>query len=62
MTTDPRRLVPRTDALLAEPRVAAAADRLGRDLVKAVVQDVQQRVRTGDLLPDDAAEAVLAAL
>ncbi|QNG38079.1 L-seryl-tRNA(Sec) selenium transferase [Geodermatophilaceae bacterium NBWT11] len=62
MTTDPRRLVPRTDALLAEPRVAAAADRLGRDLVKAVVQDVQQRVRTGDLPPDDAADAVLAAL
>ncbi len=54
--------MPRTDALLTEPRVAAVADRLGRDLVKAVVQDVQQRVRTGDLLPDDAVDAVLAAV
>src|SRR5215213_3473554 len=59
--TDPRRRVPRTDTLLADPQLAAAADRLGRDLVKAAVQDVQQRVRTGALAPD-AVPAVLAAL
>jgi L-seryl-tRNA(Ser) seleniumtransferase len=62
MSTDPRRRVPRTDALLAEPRLAAAADRLGRVLVKDAVQQVQQRVRDGDLDPGDAAEAVLASL
>ncbi|MGY1806279.1 L-seryl-tRNA(Sec) selenium transferase [Blastococcus sp. SYSU D00669] len=60
--TDPRRQVPRTDALLAEPAVAAAADRLGRDLVKSAVQAVQQRVRDGELPPGGAVDAVLAAL
>ncbi len=62
MSTDPRRHVPRTDALLGEPRLAAAAVRLGRELVKGAVQDVQQRVREGAVLPGDAADAVLAAL
>jgi len=62
MTTDPRRLVPRTDVLLAEPRVAGAVDRWGRELVKAVVVAVQQRVREGDLAPEDAADAVVAGL
>jgi len=54
--------VPRTDALLADPRVAAAADRLGRELVKSVVTAVQQRVRDGDVPPAAAADAVVAAL
>ena len=59
MTGDPRRSVPRTDAVLAEPPVAAAAARLGRDLVKAAVQAAQQRVRDGELRPDDVVAAVL---
>ncbi|WP_299956766.1 L-seryl-tRNA(Sec) selenium transferase [uncultured Modestobacter sp.] len=59
MTTDPRRAVPRTDAVLAEPEVAAAVARLGRDLVKAAVQSVQQRVRDGGLGPDDVVATVL---
>src|SRR5918998_565346 len=62
MSDDPRRQVRRTDTLLAAPQLAAAADRLGRDLVKAAVQDVQQRVRTGALAPADAVPAVLTAL
>ncbi|MCU1620141.1 MAG: selA [Modestobacter sp.] len=62
MTADPRRAVPRTDAVLAEPPVAAAVERLGRDLVKRAVQDAQQRVRDGDLRPDDVVPAVLEAL
>src|SRR3954471_22871549 len=62
MTGDPRRAVPRTDAVLAEPPVAAAIDRLGRDLVRSAVQVAQQRVRDGDLRPDDVVAAVLAAL
>ncbi|MPQ97482.1 L-seryl-tRNA(Sec) selenium transferase [Modestobacter sp. I12A-02628] len=62
MNPDPRRAVPRTDALLAEPPIAAAVDRLGRDLVRATLHDVQQRVRTGDLDPDDAVAAAVAGL
>ena len=62
MTTDLRRLVPRTDAVLADPRVAAGVDRLGRASVKAVVQQVQQQVRSGDVAPGDAVDAVVAAL
>jgi L-seryl-tRNA(Ser) seleniumtransferase len=56
---DPRRQVPRTDALLAEPLLAAAAERLGRDLVKDAVQAAQQRIREGLLAPADAVGAVL---
>ncbi|HEY3507194.1 MAG TPA: L-seryl-tRNA(Sec) selenium transferase [Actinocatenispora sp.] len=44
---DDRRRVPRTDALLAEPPVAAAVGRLGRDLVKSVVSAVQRDCRAG---------------
>jgi L-seryl-tRNA(Ser) seleniumtransferase len=58
-TEDPRRRVPRTDALLAEPRLAAAAGRLGRELVKGAVQGVQERIRAGVLAPERAADAVL---
>src|SRR4051794_2984864 len=62
MTADPRRAVPRTDTLLADPAVAAAARRLGRDLVKGLVQAIQQRIRDGELPADAAVDAVLAAL
>lgn len=59
---DPRRRIPRTDALLAEPRLAKAADTLGRDLVKAAVVAAQDRARAGKLAPSDVAEAALTAL
>jgi L-seryl-tRNA(Ser) seleniumtransferase len=59
---DPRRTVPRTDSLLAEPRIAAAARRLGRERVKAAVHDVQQQARAGDIEPEAVADAVLASL
>src|SRR3954462_2163234 len=62
MSADPRRHVPRTDTLLADPRLADAGERLGRGLLKDVVQRVQQRVRDGELAPPDAVDAVLAAL
>jgi L-seryl-tRNA(Ser) seleniumtransferase len=60
--TDPRRQVPRTDVLLADPQVAAAGQRLGRDLVKGAVQRVQQRIRDGEVAPPEAVDAVLASL
>src|SRR3954468_16322042 len=62
MSADPRRQVPRTDALLAEPPLAAAAERLGRALVKDAVQAVQQRIRDGAVAPDAAVDAALRAL
>jgi L-seryl-tRNA(Ser) seleniumtransferase len=54
--------VPRTDAVLADPRLAEAAARLGRDLVKRAVAASQRRCRAGELDPDQVAEAALAAL
>jgi L-seryl-tRNA(Ser) seleniumtransferase len=62
VVSDPRRRVPRTDAVLAEPRVAAAAVRLGRQLVKQAVTAAQQRVRDSALPPDEIVDAVLGAL
>ncbi|MDQ7802949.1 L-seryl-tRNA(Sec) selenium transferase [Amycolatopsis sp. A133] len=59
---DPRRAIPRTDALLAEPRLAKAAGSLGRDLVKSVVAEVQRAARAGEIAPEDVADVVLARL
>ncbi|GAB7189364.1 L-seryl-tRNA(Sec) selenium transferase [Kineococcus sp. NUM-3379] len=59
---DPRRAVPRTDTVLADPRLAGALGGLGRAAVKDVVQRAQQEVRTGRLDPGDLVAAVLRAL
>jgi L-seryl-tRNA(Ser) seleniumtransferase len=59
---DARRLVPRTDAVLADPRLAAAAARLGRAQVKAAVARAQQQARDGDISPDAVADTAVAAL
>jgi L-seryl-tRNA(Ser) seleniumtransferase len=59
---DPRRLVPRTDVVLADARLVAAVARLGRGPVKAAVVAAQQRARAGELDPDRVAEAAVAAL
>ncbi len=59
---DPRRAIPRTDAVLAEPRIAKFAETLGRDLVKSVVTDVQNAARAGEIGPPDVVDVVLARL
>ncbi|PZF92800.1 L-seryl-tRNA(Sec) selenium transferase [Micromonospora endophytica] len=59
---DPRRRMPRTDALLAEPRLAAAAASFGRDRVKAAVRQAQDQARRGQIDPDQVRDAALAAL
>ncbi|MFI7576979.1 L-seryl-tRNA(Sec) selenium transferase [Micromonospora sp. NPDC049497] len=59
---DQRRRVPRTDTLLAEPRLAAAAATLGRDRVRAAVRAAQDRARRGEITPEDVRDAALAAL
>jgi L-seryl-tRNA(Ser) seleniumtransferase len=59
---DPRRRVPRTDVVLADPRLVAAAGRLGRGPVKAAVTAAQQRARAGEIDPGAVADAAVAAL
>ncbi|WP_104435181.1 L-seryl-tRNA(Sec) selenium transferase [Kineococcus xinjiangensis] len=56
---DPRRAVPRTDALLADPRLQQALALLGRAAVKAAVQRAQAQVRAGRLAATELMEAVL---
>jgi L-seryl-tRNA(Ser) seleniumtransferase len=61
-TVDPRRLIPRTDALLALPDVVAATERLGAHAVSDVVRRVLQRARAGEVAPSDVESTVLSAL
>jgi L-seryl-tRNA(Ser) seleniumtransferase len=59
---DVRRLVPRTDAVLADPRLIAAQSRLGRPIVISAVRQAQQQVRTGKIGPAEVADAAVAGL
>ncbi|MER7008002.1 L-seryl-tRNA(Sec) selenium transferase [Dactylosporangium sp. NPDC000555] len=52
---DPRRAVPRTDAVLDDPRLAAFA----RDRARGVVREELDRVRRGELAPGEVVEAAL---
>jgi L-seryl-tRNA(Ser) seleniumtransferase len=59
---DSRRRVPRTDAVLADPRLAAASEWLGRGIVKAAVSDAQERARAGEIAAEAVPDAAVAAL
>jgi L-seryl-tRNA(Ser) seleniumtransferase len=59
---DPRRLVPRTDAVLADPRLVEAARRIGTGLVKEAVRTAQERARQGDIAPDAVADEAVTGL
>ncbi|GGP94544.1 L-seryl-tRNA(Sec) selenium transferase [Actinomadura coerulea] len=48
--------------LLAEPRLASAAGRLGRGVVKAAVAAAQRRARAGEIAPEAVADAAVASL
>jgi L-seryl-tRNA(Ser) seleniumtransferase len=54
--------VPRTDAVLADPRLAAAIGRLGPALVKAAVQRAQDQARAGRISPEQVPDAAAADL
>jgi L-seryl-tRNA(Ser) seleniumtransferase len=56
------RQIPRTDQLLADPRMRAAERRVGRDLVKAAITRAQDRARSGEITPDRVADAAAAEL
>jgi L-seryl-tRNA(Ser) seleniumtransferase len=59
---DERRRITRTDVLLAEPRLAGAAGRLGRGVVKAAIAAAQRRARAGEIAPEAVADAAVASL
>ena len=48
---DVSRLTPRTDAELADPRLAAAEQRLGRPIVLNAVRRAQDQARSGEIDP-----------
>ena len=62
MSGDPRRRIPRTDDVLADPLLAEAVRLFGRERVKAVVTSSQQQVRAGLLAPEAVVDAALASL
>jgi len=59
---DPRRQVPRTDAVLADPRLVAARELLGSTLVKAAVTRAQELARSGAISPASVADTAAASL
>ena len=59
---DPRRRIPRTDALLADPRLGAAVPGLGREHVKALITEAQQRARRGEIAPGQVADTAVTLL
>lgn len=60
--TDARRRIPRTDVLLRDPRLAAAADRLGERLVKGAIRQAQREAREGSVPPERVADTAAALL
>src|SRR5674476_104517 len=59
---DPRRLVPRTDTVLGDPRLVDAACRMGTNTVKEAVRRAQERARRGEIAPDAVADEAVAGL
>ncbi|MFI7055424.1 L-seryl-tRNA(Sec) selenium transferase [Streptosporangium canum] len=54
--------MPRTDLVLADPRLVATEGRLGRAVVKEAVAQAQRRVRQGEIAPEEVVDAAVAAL
>lgn len=59
---DPRRLVPRTDVVLADPRLQAAMKRLGAPIVKRAVRQAQELARAGKVEPALVADIAVSTL
>ncbi|WP_109474204.1 L-seryl-tRNA(Sec) selenium transferase [Ornithinimicrobium cavernae] len=60
--TDPRRRIPRTDQLLADPRLTAATEGLARADILAAVHRAQDLARRGAIAPEDVLERALGEL
>ena len=59
---DPRRRIPRTDAVTAAPGVQAASRGLAREVLTSVVHHAQEQARQGRIRPEDVEDEVVAAL
>ncbi|WP_241384111.1 L-seryl-tRNA(Sec) selenium transferase [Rhodococcus sp. CH91] len=59
---DPRREIPRTDQVLADPRLREAVERIGPRLVKQAVVAAQQQCRDGGIEPAAVADIAVASL
>ncbi|MFE9452103.1 L-seryl-tRNA(Sec) selenium transferase [Streptomyces sp. NPDC006739] len=61
-THDVRRGVPRTDAVLRDPRLSTAAGRLGPGVVKAAIRQAQEQARAGAVPPEQVPDLAVALL
>jgi len=59
---DPRRLIPRTDRLLAHPGLRRARGRLGDDVIRSIIQEFQDKARSGGLAPEAVEQEILDAV
>ncbi|MEY9257380.1 L-seryl-tRNA(Ser) seleniumtransferase [Brevibacterium epidermidis] len=59
---DPRRSIPRTDHLLALPEVIAAGERLNQATIKAIISEVQNAARAGEIPVAEVASAIVSSL
>ena len=59
---DPRRLIPRTDDLLALPAVRKAGERLSGRVIRELVRQAQEQARRGELAPGQVEPALLVAI
>lgn len=59
---DPRRDIPRTDVLLADPALKDAARRLGEGPVRTAVRTAQEAARRGEITPGEVRTTVLSTL
>ncbi|MGC2938831.1 MULTISPECIES: L-seryl-tRNA(Sec) selenium transferase [unclassified Brevibacterium] len=60
--SDPRRSIPRTDHLLALPEVIAAGERLNQATIKAIISEVQNAARAGEIPVAEVASAIVSSL
>ena len=60
--SDPRRSIPRTDHLLALPEVIAAGERLNQATIKAIISEVQNAARAGELPVAEVAPTIVSSL
>ena len=61
-STDPRRGIPRTDALLALPEVSVAREDLSETAIRALARRAQQQARSGEIEAGDVRGAFVTAL
>lgn len=60
--SDPRRSIPRTDHLLALPEVIAAGEHLNQATIKAIISEVQNAARAGEIPIAEVAPAITSKL